>query len=378
MVEKKQRDRVGKRKRIVRNFPAMVFEEPYNFAQQMFEFGSGEPVRRLSFFDHIGRAPESSLSRILITSSNKYGLTKGGYNAEYLELTSDGLKAVGDNASQREKKRYQIDLAINSVEPFKLLYEKFLNNKLPARAALIDGIKEFGVTDDAAEEAVDTFIVNLQYVGLVQNLSGSERIVTLDHLLDSLPASAVYSDAAKASSLPLERNKTLITSGQADFETTCFYITPIGEEGSDTRAHSDLFLSSIVEPALEPLKMKVVRADRIHEAGTITKQIIEYIIKSRLVVADLSFHNPNVFYELAIRHVMGRPVVQIAREEDRIPFDLNQMRTIRINDSSIYSLVPKIEIYRSEIAAQARNALEGTSSHDNPIATYFPDIVKAD
>lgn len=54
-------------------------------------------------------------------------------------------------------------------------------------------------------------------------------------------------------------------------------------------------MGSIIEPALDELGIKVVRADKIEAAGIITAQIIEYIVKSKIVVADLSFHNPNVF-----------------------------------------------------------------------------------
>ncbi|MGY3030933.1 hypothetical protein ACVIIV_000103 [Bradyrhizobium sp. USDA 4354] len=96
--------------------------------------------------------------------------------------------------------------------------------------------------------------------------------------------------------------------------------------------------------------------------------------KARLVIVDLSHHNPNVFYELAIRHMMRLPVVQIIRTADKIPFDINQMRTIVIDDTDIYSLVPKIESYRSEIATQIRRALDDPDSVDNPITTHYPAL----
>ena len=92
------------------------------------------------------------------------------------------------------------------------------------------------------------------------------------------------------------------------------------------------------------------------------------------MIADLSFHNPNVFYELAIRHAARLPVVQIIRLADRIPFDLHQVRTIRIDTSDIYALVPRIDTYRAEIANQARRALDDPDSIDNPITTFYPDF----
>lgn len=371
-VEEKQKK--PRKKRAVRPFPACSFKEALEFASSIFEYGSGQAVRRLSLFDHLGKSPDSSTSRMLITNSGKYGLTKGGYQAEHIELTSEGIRAVDDELPQREVYKARIKLGIQDIEPFFKLFEKFSGNKLPAKTALIDAIKEFEVDESFADEAVDTFIVNLRDLNLLQTLSGSERIVTIEHLLDSLPAT---SSGIKSEFSPPDTNKQgqMITQEQANFENTCFYITPIGEEDSEFRKHADLFLGSIVEPALEEsFGLKVVRADTIDKPGVITRQIIDYIMRSRLVVADLSFHNPNVFYELAIRHAARLPVVQIIRKADKIPFDLNQVRTISIDTTDIYSLVPKINIYKSEIANQARRVLEDPDAVDNPITTYYPSF----
>jgi hypothetical protein len=91
-----------------------------------------------------------------------------------------------------------------------------------------------------------------------------------------------------------------------------------------------------------------------------------------LVIADLSFHNPNVFYELAIRHAARLPIVQLIRVGDRLPFDVHQMRTIVVDNRDIYSLVPKIETYRSELGNQVRRALAAEAETDTPIFIYFP------
>ncbi|WP_422014640.1 hypothetical protein [Reyranella sp.] len=348
-----------------------------SLAVDLLRVGSGQKVRRLTLFDDIQKAPESGASRMLITNANRYGLISGSYAAEYLELTPDGAKAVDESAPAREQARIRVKLAIQDIEPFNHLYERFKGTKLPARAVLIDAIKEQGVADAFAEEGVDTFVVNLRFVGLLQTLSGAERIITVEHLTDMIPASGpTVGQQTSAGTLGHELREPargqIVTQEHADFQTTCFYITPIGETGSEQRAHSDLFLGNIVEPALEPFSLKVIRADAIDKPGMITRQVIEYIMRARLVIADLSFHNPNVFYELALRHATRLPVVQIVRVGDSLPFDIGQMRTIRIDNSTIYSLVPKIETYRSEIGSQVRRALESDADADTPISTYFP------
>jgi len=373
-------ERPRRRSRPTRPFPAASFEEALSFARELFTVGSGRPVRRLTLFDHLGKAPESGASRMLITNANRYGLISGGYTAEQLELTADGVRAVDENVSKRELARTRVKLAIEGIEPFKQLYDRFKNSRLPARAVLIDALKEFSVPGEFLEECVDTFIVNLRFVGLLQTLSGADRIVTIDHLLDNVPATTAGASPLDILAIspivtPFRSDRRdLITQEDADFQTSCFYITPIGDEVSEQRKHSDLFLGNIVEPALATFGLKVVRADAIDKPGMITRQVIEYLLRSRLVIADLSYHNPNVFYELALRHATRLPIVQIIRAGDPIPFDVHQMRTIVIDNRDIYSLVPKIETYRSEIASQVRRALETESEIDTPISTYFPNF----
>ncbi len=359
------------RRRIVRTFPAAPFEEPLEFARQLFEFGSGGSVRRLSLFNHIGRTPESGGSRQTIINAGKYGLIRGGVQAEILELTPDGARSVDPQIPPRDQARARIKLAVEDIEIFAKLHERFSGRALPAKAALVDAAKEFGASGDAAEEAVETFLLNLRFVGLLVTLSGAERIVSKEHALDELPATA--STASRPVATPDQPN-AVITAEHAHYESTCFYITPIGSPGSEQRMHSDLFLGSFVEPAIQSFGLTVVRADGIDKPGVITRQIIEYIVKSRLVIVDLSYHNPNVFYELAIRHMMRLPIVQIIRKADGIPFDINQMRTVVIDTTDIFTLVPKIATYQSEISSQVRRALESPDSAETPISTYFPDL----
>lgn len=359
-----------RKKRSQRSFPASTFEEPLEFARAIFRIGSGQPVKRLTLFDQLGKSPESGGSRQLIVNAGKYGLTRGGVQADNIELTPEGQKAVDEQVTRREQARVWTELAISRIEPFQKLYDKFVGNKLPAHAVLIDAAKDAGIEPEHAAEAVDTFVVNLRFAGLLKTLSGAERIISLDMLLSELPAAS----SPSSSSSPSVPSGSIITSEHAQFESTCFYIAPIGDEGSEPRKHSDLFLGSIVEPALETFGLQVIRADSIDKPGIITRQIIDYIMRSRLVIADLSFHNPNVFYELALRHAIKLPIVQLIRSTDKLPFDVNQMRTISIDTTDIYSLVPRIESYRAEVANQVRRALEADYVVDTPISTYFPNL----
>jgi hypothetical protein len=91
----------------------------------------------------------------------------------------------------------------------------------------------------------------------------------------------------------------------------CFVIALIGEANSDTRRRSDQILRHVILPAAKECGYDAIRADQIAEPGLITSQVIQHVVSDPLVIADLSERNANVFYELAIRHAIKKPLVQI-------------------------------------------------------------------
>jgi len=367
----------GKRTRRTTLFPASSFEEALTIPNAIQKHASGQKVRRLTLFDKIGKSPDSGLSRMLITNASKYGLIKGSYHAEYLELTSDGKLATNVDASPKERLAARFKLAIDKIPPFKELYESQKGNRLPDVSILEDLAKEKGVPPEDAKECVEMFIVNAKYLGLLKLIAGAERIIPIEQVLEELPLETPKQEFKETTTGETVEEKVTTEKPaikEHDWDSTCFYISPIGDEGSDHRSHADLFLGSIVEPTLEEFRLKVVRADKIGKPGMITAQIIEYILRSKLVIADLSYHNPNVFYELSLRHVCRLPTVQIIRKCDKIPFDLDQFRTIQIDTTSIFTMVPNLQTYKAEIATQARMALKDPDSVDNPLSTYYPNL----
>ena len=357
-------------------FPAATFEDALELATAVYEAGAGQPVRRVTLFDQLGKSPDSGRSRQLVTNSAKYGLTTGSYTAEFLALTQDGLQAVGDDVSAAARLRARFKLAVESVEVFKTLYETYLGNRLPAQAVLADKAREAGVPEEDLSECVETFTVNTKFVGVLRSISGAERLLSIDAIIDDfLPAGTTPAPAPRALVHP--RGSATPSEEQienAGYDTACFYISPIGHEGSEQRKHADLFMGALVEPALGEFGLRLVRADQIGDAGMITGQIIEHIIHSKLVIVDLSFHNPNVFYELALRHAVRRPIVQISRASDRLPFDVGQVRTIVVDTTDIYTLVPQLESLKAQIAAQIRKTLDEKSEVENPLSVFAPSF----
>ena len=126
-------------------------------------------------------------------------------------------------------------------------------------------------------------------------------------------------------------------------DKTCFVIAPIGEEDSDIRIRSDQILNHVITPAVTQCGYRIpVRADELNEPGDITSQVIQHVIDDDLVIADLTGHNPNVFYELAIRHAIAKPLVQIAQTGERIPFDVFGQRTVLIDHTNLDSVAKAI------------------------------------
>lgn len=146
---------------------------------------------------------------------------------------------------------------------------------------------------------------------------------------------------------------------------SCFVISPIGDEGSETRRKADELLNYIVTPVLDTLGYETVRADKIDESGAITTQIIQKLISADLVVADLSERNPNVFYELSVRHASRKPFVQLITMGEPIPFDVAANRTIQYDLTKL----AVVEAAKAQLRSQVSAIEAGNDEVENPIST---------
>ena len=114
---------------------------------------------------------------------------------------------------------------------------------------------------------------------------------------------------------------------------TCFVVGPIGDDGTAERNHADWLLHGIIEPVFPVFnehftEYSVVRADKIATPGTIDSQVINLLLEAELAIADMSFQNPNAFYEMGIRHLKALPVIHMFLEGQAIPFDVKPYRAI--------------------------------------------------
>lgn len=118
-------------------------------------------------------------------------------------------------------------------------------------------------------------------------------------------------------------------SGGAGSPTqSLFVISPIGHPGTPEHRRARQVLDYIVKKAFPLPDWRVIRADDESSPDSITSQVIDRIVNSDLIVADLTGHNPNVFYELAVAHGYQKAVLYLITEGEKLPFDVIDQRAI--------------------------------------------------
>lgn len=109
----------------------------------------------------------------------------------------------------------------------------------------------------------------------------------------------------------------------------CFIITPIGNENTDVFRKAKGVIESAIKPILKKYGFDDIEpAYEINLSGMITTQIINRIIEDDLVIVNLTGNNPNVMYELCLRHVVAKPIIHICEKGTSLPFDIKDSRTI--------------------------------------------------
>lgn len=87
-----------------------------------------------------------------------------------------------------------------------------------------------------------------------------------------------------------------------------------------------------IKNAIQDLGFTCRRGDEEYRSGAILPYILQEIVRARVVIANISGRNPNVFYELGIAHALGKNVVIVARSDEAIPFDVAEKRVFVYDD----------------------------------------------
>ncbi|MDC0002846.1 hypothetical protein OAE19_00460 [Porticoccaceae bacterium] len=116
--------------------------------------------------------------------------------------------------------------------------------------------------------------------------------------------------------------KKLEKSVSISSSDSCFVVMPFSPPLGN-------YYELIYEPAIIRAGLKPVRADNeIFGTGKIMDQVWSGIADAKVLVAELTTRNPNVFYELGLAHALKKPVVLVSSNEEDVPFDLQHIRVI--------------------------------------------------
>lgn len=140
---------------------------------------------------------------------------------------------------------------------------------------------------------------------------------------------------------------------------TCFVIMPNSDVSGYEPDHWNLVFSLLIEPVCRGLDFDVTLEAKVHQSHNIVLDIVRRLAKSDLVICDLSSVNPNVMYELGVRHVYELPVVLLKDERTRDVFDVSGIRYCNYDSSLRHDLVEKA---REALRKFIENETEQTSS----------------
>lgn len=207
---------------------------------------------------------------------------------------------------------------------------------------------------------------------------------------------------------PKDQNRSIETM-------TCFVIMPFGlktDPYTKKEIDFDAIYRDLIKPTVEDnLKLICTRSDEVSQAGLIHKDMIDRIIESDVVIVDITAGNPNVMYELGVRHTARKSGTIIIRQKDSfIPFNIGGMRamdyelgghdsasnsyysnlletnirnslTVRNLDSLVHTLSPGLNVSRPATALKTRKTFQYAvrTEHDDKIIEIITgDIANID
>ena len=150
----------------------------------------------------------------------------------------------------------------------------------------------------------------------------------------------------------------------------CFVIMPFGSSSSELKKKFDGVYKGIIVPAVQEAGYEAIREDIAATPGSIPKSIVKKLAESEMVIADLSGINPNVFYELGIRHVLSKSgTILIINKGETIPFDNASHRVIQYTNE----LADLDEIHQ-QIVTAIINRENNIDNADNIVHDTFPQL----
>lgn len=153
-----------------------------------------------------------------------------------------------------------------------------------------------------------------------------------------------------------------------------FVITPIGKKGTETYKKYDAIFTTMIKPAIDSVdpSFRIIRADHIAKPGSFIKDILKHLQSSFIVIANLTDLNPNVFYELGVRHTLSKRTIMITEDLKSLPSDLKEYRAIEYKPD-----ITAVEEFNLNLSKCVQEILKDPDHPDNPVQDRLPDIIKS-
>ncbi len=148
----------------------------------------------------------------------------------------------------------------------------------------------------------------------------------------------------------------------------CFVIMPFSTTKSCTENKWTEIFEYIIKPAIEESGLGYECERSVAGRENIVKGILDALNKANVVIADLTDNNPNVFYELGVRHTLTNRTILIAQGEEHIPFDLKPYPV------AFYSESPaKIVEFKKDIKKKLEDIEKNPERSDNPVGDFLKE-----
>lgn len=291
-------------------FPKVTLEDALRIPKAIEDMNAGKPWRSEELAKAVGFNLSGDWRFLdLLRASNLYGLCSGSGSTSQISLTPDiGNDVVAPSSpTQRQSALLR---AFRNVEDFRKVEEHYAGKKIPDGEFFLNTlVREFSVPRDRVEKFAEVFVANLEFLRAFTTSDAAEEIVILE---------AHSEDRTET----IKPSRTLSQNARPrEFLETCFVMMPFG-------SWFDRYYQEIYAPAIKDAGFEPVRADELFSTGSVVEQIWEQICKAKVLLADLTDKNANVFYELGLAHAAKKPVVFTARRVEDIPFDLRHLRVL--------------------------------------------------
>jgi hypothetical protein len=288
-------------------FPKNTLEAAILVAKAIEEQNAGNPMKADLLCKAVGfRRPDDWRFLDLLKSANQYGLVSGSGKTATVTLEALGQDVVAPGSA--EERPAALLKAFRNVEDFKKVEDFYKGKKLPEDEFFENTlVREFSIPRERVKPFIEVFTQNLSYL---KAFRASDKETTADSIAKSdgvvIPSKMISTDDA-------ERVRTYLD--------TCFVMMPFGQ-------WFDAYYKELFIPAIKDAGMEALRADELFSTGTVIEQIWEQIQKAKILLADLTGKNANVFYELGLAHAAHKPVVFTSGNLEDVPFDLRHLRVV--------------------------------------------------